>query len=404
MCKKKKIYIICLIFYLIIVIVTEVFYRNKLYEFSVEFEEKIKQKGFLHYFYFFWSYIFIYGMLLIGTIIVMLLYPLNILFCYITIIITLIFTMCLLKSIYINPRPYWEIFKDNNSLDKFPTECDGGFGNPSGHSLMSTSFLSLWYLFINSNSIKKYKKSLQIFIKCITLFLTIICILSVTFSRIHRQIHSYNQIIFGTLLGIAIFFLFCFIIEFDKISPKEFINILDRYKYFIIPILLILFSISVILGYTRHNKNEKDYEKVLKKYCKYRKEQIFGINTSYHSGIIFIVIGCYLGLLFLKYKISKIISYNEYIFYNWNKGSYVKTLKIALFSFVLPVIPLITIFMTPYELFSLKFVFEVLLYFWYGFASMGICFYYGCLFFSNNNINKKNYYFHQCIRFNILKN
>jgi membrane-associated phospholipid phosphatase len=166
MCKKKKIYIICLIFYLIIVFVTEIFYRNKLYELSVEFEEKINQKGFLHYFYFFWSYIFIYGMLLVGTIIVMFLYPINILFCYLAIIITLTFTMCLLKSIYINSRPYWDIFNENyknitnNNIDKFPTECDGGFGNPSGHSLMSTSFLCLWYLFINSNPIKKFKKNL----------------------------------------------------------------------------------------------------------------------------------------------------------------------------------------------------------------------------------------------------
>ena len=353
MCKKKIIYIICLIFYLIIVFVTEIFYRDKLYEFSVKYEKKIKQEGFLHYFYFFWSYIFIYGMLLIGAIIVMLLYPINIFFCYITIIITLIFTMCLLKSIYINSRPYWNIFYDiykeinnYNNLDKFPTECDGGFGNPSGHSLMSTSFLCLWYLFINSNPIKKLKKNLQIFIKCIFLFITIVCILSVTFSRIHRQIHSFNQIIFGTLLGISVFFTFCFIIEFDKIKPDDFINTLDRYKYFIIPILLILFSISVILGYTRHNKDEADYQKVLKIYCKYRKEQIFGINTAYHSGVIFIIIGGYLGLLFLKYKISKIYLINEYIFYYWNKGPILKTLKIALFSFALPVIPLIIIFMT----------------------------------------------------------
>ena len=315
--------------------------------------------------------------------------------------------MCLLKSIYTNSRPYWDIFnnmtKNNNTLDKLPTECDGGFGNPSGHSLLSTSLLSLWYLFINSKSIKKFKKCIQIFIKCITLFITIICILSVTFSRIHRQIHSFNQIIFGTLLGIAIFFTFCFIIEFDKINPNEFIIILDKYKYFIIPILLFLFSLSVTLGYTRHNKNETEYQEVLKKYCNFRKEQIFGINTAYHSGIIFVVIGAYLGLLFLKYKISQIYSINENIFYHWNKGSKMKTLKIALFSFVLPVIPLINIFVTPYELFALKFVFEVFLYFWYGFASMGFCFYYGCLFFTNENIYKKNFYFQQCSRFNINK-
>ena len=109
-------------------------------------------------------------------------------------------------------------------------------------------------------------------------------------------------------------------------------------------------------------------------------------------------------MLFLKYKISKIYLINDFIFYNWNKGSKLKALKIALFSFALPVIPLTIIFITPYELFALKFVFEVLLYFWYGLASMGVCFYYGCLFFTDENIYKSNYHLQQCIRFNILNN
>ena len=113
--------------------------------------------------------------------------------------------------------------------------------------------------------------------------------------------------------------------------------------------------------------------------------QIFGINTAYYSGLIFIIIGGYIGLLFLKFKICQNYSNREDMFYNWNRGEKIKTLKIALFSFVLPAIPVIVIFIIPYEIFILKFVFEILLYFWYGFGALGLCFYYACVLFTNEN-------------------
>ena len=224
---------------------------------------------------------------------------------------------------------------------------------------------------------------MRLFIQFIALLITIACILLVTFSRIYRQIHSFNQILFGTLLGIAVFFTFCFIIEYNKIEPANLVNTLDKCKYIIIPILLILFVISVILGFTINNKNEEDYLKVLEKYCNYREEQIFGKNTAYHSGVIFIVIGGYLGILFLNYKINQNYLNNEYMFYYWNKGTKLKTFKIAVFSFILPVIPLIFIFLVPYKLFALKFILEIILYSWYGFAALGLCFYFACVFFTN---------------------
>ena len=322
--KKKKAYILLLIIYLIIIFGTEILYREKLYNISVDYEAKLKQSGFLHYFYFFWSYIFIYGMMLIATIIVMVLYPYNVFLCYVTIEISLIFIMCFLKSVYTNSRPYWDIYnqkmKDPENSD-MPTECDGGFGNPSGHSLMATSFLNLWYLFINSKYVKKYKKIWKILIIFISFILVLVCILSVVYSRIQRQIHSFNQILLGSLLGISVFLTFCFIIEFDKIEPFDFFYIANKLKYILIPIFLILFGISVTLGYTNHNEKEEIYENVLKKYCNFRREQIFGTNTAFHSGLIFILIGGYIGIIFLKNKINKYYYNKEEIFYYWNKGS-----------------------------------------------------------------------------------
>ena len=70
-----------------------------------------------------------------------------------------------------------------------------------------------------------------------------------------------------------------------------------------IPIFLILFGVSVTLGYTIHHEKEEEYRQVLKKYCNFRREQIFGTNTAFHSGLIFILIGGYIGIIFLKNKL-----------------------------------------------------------------------------------------------------
>ena len=51
--KRKLTYILCLIIYYIVIFGTEILYREKLYQASVKYERKIKQSGFLHYFFFF---------------------------------------------------------------------------------------------------------------------------------------------------------------------------------------------------------------------------------------------------------------------------------------------------------------------------------------------------------------
>ena len=76
------------------------------------------------------------------------------------------------------------------------------------------------------------------------------------------------------------------------------------------------------------------------------------------------------------------------MFYHWNKGTKLKTLEIAVFSFILPTIPLIFVLIVPYSIFELKFILEVILYCWYGFAAFGLCFYYACILFTKENIQK----------------
>lgn len=385
--EKKIIYIIGLIIYLLFAFGSECLYRKKLYDESVDFEEDIDQDGFWHHFFYFWAMIFLYSSMGIGVIVTLFYYPINITFSYFSIPMLLTFTMCMLKSIYANPRPYWDIYyklKKENPYKELPepTECDGGFGNPSGHALISTYLLCLWNLFINSTRFNKLEGTKKIFVKFFTLFLTITFMILIMYSRIQRQIHSFNQVIFGAILGIAIFFIFCYILEINKITTNIFIDILDRFKFILIPIALLLFTISVIVGLKRHNDKEDEYfENVLKEYCDYGRNEVFGKNTAFHSTIIFLLIGGYIGLLFLRYKIRANYPNKEEMFYNWNQGKRVKSVKIALFCFALPMILGSIVVAIPFKYYALKFIASLLFYLTYGFLSMGLLVYYGCLIF-----------------------
>ena len=239
-------------------------------------------------------------------------------------------------------KAIWDIYdinlEDNSTKIQYPTECDAEFGNPSGHALLSTFILILWDLFVNSHLFKKLEGKKHLIIKNITLVISIICIIFTIYSRINRQMLCFNQILFGTLLGLAIYFTYCHILELNKINA-------NKYKYILIPIIMILYAISGILGLTMHNKNEKKYESILIKYCNYNKKIMFGKNTAYSSSFVLIFIGSYLGLIFLKYKINKKYSQKEKKFYDWNKGSLLKMIKIFFCSMILPSIFGIPIFL-----------------------------------------------------------
>ena len=383
--EKKKIYIIILIIYLIIVFGSEMLYRNKVYDESVDIIEDIKQEGFFHRFSYFYSVIFLYGVIGIGFLISFLFYPITYSFCFLSVLFILTFIMSILKSLYSEQRPFWDIYLNNqgNSTEKIlpdPTECDGEFGNPSGHSLLTSVFLILWHQFINSKYCKKLEPKKSTIIKCISLIISIICMASVAYSRINRQIHSINQVIFGLTLGFAVFFTFCYILELNIQSYEELIDNMQKYKFIVNIIFFTLFIISIILGLTRHNDKEDEYKKILKLYCDLSEEESFAKITLYTSILIFIVIGGYFGLLFLDNKISKNHLNDRDQFFNWNKNGKLTTLQIFFLTF-LSIFFFIINFFIPFKYYALKMIISLITYFLFGFFFFGVCFYYGCILF-----------------------
>ena len=254
--------------------------------------------------------------------------------------------------------------------------------------MSSTYLLFLWHLIVNSSLFQKIEVKKRNIIKYITLGVSILFIIFVLYSRINRQVHSFNQIIFGTLIGVSIFIFLCYIVDINKISSEKFIEILEKYKYYVIPIFILLFFLSIIFKLTIRNGNEGDYSIILAKFCSKNQnpEEIFSKSNPYISSNIFTVIGGYLGLLFLKKEIKKNYPYKEERFYNWNKGGKMQTFKILICNFLLSYIHL---YIPTPKNYSFNLIFNLIMNFLVGFFAFGFYFYYACDIFVTENVIDK---------------
>lgn len=102
----------------------------------------------------------------------------------------------LMKSYIHEQRPFFV-------TELTPTKCWIEYGNPSGHSITSTSlYLTMWQLLC-----RRYKPST--YWRVNSLVMTIIVIMLIGASRLYNGVHTYNQILMGWILGIALYYLYC---------------------------------------------------------------------------------------------------------------------------------------------------------------------------------------------------
>lgn len=175
---------------------------------------------------------------------VYLFYPLNISYSLFSCFIYATYFTNLFKIIYSQERPYWA----SNSIKAL--ECEGGFGNPSGHSFMAMS-LYLSIAFILSHKTKRLnfdnptlKLVLSIFIYSFFIWIA----LSIIISRVYLGQHSINQVVFGGILGILNFYYVFICLDYVSQTDEEFIDSFVSFKrnicyisaYIILLILVIL--------------------------------------------------------------------------------------------------------------------------------------------------------------------
>ena len=141
------------ILYLRFIICIEKFYRELLFLKSIEIDNKLQDNSNPEVITFF-KIITEFGnvgAIIPMIIIIFLFFPINKSYAFITVVTYSVYLDNVMKIIYGNPRPFW--------IDKnLAKGCDGGYGNPSGHSFSSSAiYLTLWYLITDLETTKDNK-------------------------------------------------------------------------------------------------------------------------------------------------------------------------------------------------------------------------------------------------------
>lgn len=249
--KEKKMKLAILTLVTIIIIATEIFYREPLFNASVKFEENI------HKTYDKNAFIFKLAKLLSDLPALSIVLGLIIIYNFCNILKSFVFLICLystflvvgiLKMVYQNPRPVWKSDKILNLT------TEGGFGNPSGHSFTSMlMFICLYEILVNQNTYFKSKsyvnnvfqgkiiRESEVDIEEISqnrkiakyslLALTIILVILVGFSRIVLGVHSFNQVIYGFSLALLTYYLIFQIVFVDLNDYKLFLKMIENVSF-----------------------------------------------------------------------------------------------------------------------------------------------------------------------------
>lgn len=237
--RKAKHQIISFLILVFIIFITEPYYRQPLFDYSVELIETIqgpesnknyKLMRIAEVFSFLGNS---------GTFIPIIFLVYNFANIYKTYVLfmTLLFTameISLLKMIITSPRPYMI----NPKI--IPSSCEGGWGNPSGHSLASTAFyLTLWHIIFDCNQLRKNLKA-----KFTALVFIVLFILTIMFSRVVVGAHSLNQILYGGLLGFGLYFFLFYVLLIDTNDSSQLVKIMEirNLIYLGINSLILLFA------------------------------------------------------------------------------------------------------------------------------------------------------------------
>ena len=323
--KNKKYFyhklIITLVF-LILFIIAEIFFRNPLFNKSVELIEDFQLKTGKNFEYFmktisnFAYAIFIFIIINYFTL------PLSKQYIYIFTCILSFYIDNILKIIYRNPRPFFE----NKDIRK---ECDGGFGNPSGHAMLSScSYLCFLQLMIE-------EFNLNFILKIILFILVILIVILIGISRIFLGVHSINQIIYGYAIGFVCYFIVFHVFYLQRKSAKLFFyEFRMKIKNLIISIILIiLISFLFIFGYSLNYNKYYEYSIFD---CELKKERKFLNDGIFLGLIIFCFFGFYYGFVLISYFSEKYKNKEEYFNYfirNSNKKIFGKIILIILLIF-----------------------------------------------------------------------
>lgn len=336
----KLVIVIC---YFILVIGVESIYREELFKISLNVITELQDKNYYNSSKKFFEFISQLGTIncfLPFLAFILIFYPINKAFLILSLIVHSSYWDNLMKIIYGNPRPFWE----DTKLD---ASCNGGFGNPSGHSFSSTAV----YLGISLSLVDHefFKKRNIIFTIILYIFFLALIVL-IIYSRVILAAHAINQVLYGGLLGIGVYFIHCHL--FNLINPKAKL-FFELFKNKLITIIFIIFYAimlcAITLVYFNINNNSIKYSSLMTLKCPNKENyRMFNPDGLFNALSLFGLIGGHFGLIFLVHYIEKYYPNKQEEIYDWdwNRKSYLY-LFIKILFIIISMIPLSLFFIIP---------------------------------------------------------
>lgn len=303
--KNFKINILIIICF-ILFFISEFFFRAPLFEYSKSFEGKWQNSSSNSTILFFKIITKVGGeyMMAVPVGFVLIFFSLVKSSFYISGLIFVLHFHSLMKIWYGSKRPFWEV----NSLYK--GICDGGFGNPSGHSISSVYLYSTLFVYLCETKILENKIVIKLILFLIFSTLAILIILS----RLILGIHSINQVIYGSVLGLFVSLLIIQIFKLHQMPISYYKKMFqEKYKIYLFSSILIKLAIISIGSSFIFNSNfdYNYYNDILKKLCDLPEYRKFNLDGLFGGFVILALLGMFLGQAIFWYLIDNYYKNNK---------------------------------------------------------------------------------------------
>lgn len=199
----------------------------------------------------------------------------------------------ILKLIYRESRPYFH----EHWIQVF--DCETGFGNPSGHSIVAVSLYMTLEKIFRINYGENSKKAR--FFKLLMIFI----ILNILISRLALGAHSLNQVLFGSFIGIMIYYL-VFNVIMIKMNHAAEVDTLTSAKciktVFTVIGLFLAFGF-ILFNYVPISIESKEWKEAIYRNCPGRPySKILEFDAYFLLSSCTCLVGAYLGILYdIKY-------------------------------------------------------------------------------------------------------
>lgn len=283
----RKSFIIVFVVYTALIFVTEIFYRKPLFDVSFQLARSIQSDGYKDWIlaaekisHFMNSYQY-------HSIILLFIYNYSNIFKSFLYAFTMLTSNVIsgyLQMLYHNPLMYY----DEQGIRLItPYICHTGWGNPSASSVSSTAmYLTLWMIIFDNSRLRFKTRAKYIFLGVMLVFVVLM-----NMSKLLAKVYSLNQIIFGMLIGLDIFFFLFYVIRVCLNNASDLLLLINFKFIYLVLINLATAGVGLLFFFLVNGERERyskniDYSMCNERASVTRLSEISLVYISTFSGVL----------------------------------------------------------------------------------------------------------------------